>query len=87
MPASAPSDPSDVSEVIGRGPRGRRARFLLALAVLASAGLTALIWGLGHGARDQVARFKTQAASRGDLAVRVTATGTLQPVNQVDVGT
>ena len=87
MSASQPSSPSDVSEVIGRGPRGRRARILLSLAVLAAAGLTALIWGLGNGTRDQVARFKTQAASRGDLAVRVTATGTLEPVNQVDVGT
>jgi HlyD family secretion protein len=87
MSASQTSSPSDVSEVIGRGPRGRRARILLSLAVLAAAGLTALIWGLGSGTRDQVARFKTQAASRGDLAVRVTATGTLEPVNQVDVGT
>ena len=87
MSASQTSSPSDVSEVIGRGPRGRRARILLSLAVLAAAGLIALIWGPGHGTRDQVARFKTQAASRGDLAVRVTATGTLEPVNQVDVGT
>ena len=87
MSAPQTSSPSDVSEVIGRSPRGRRARILLSLAVLAAAGLIALIWGLGHGARDQGARFKTQAVSRGDLAVRVTATGTLEPVNQVDVGT
>lgn len=32
-------------------------------------------------------RFTTAEVERGDLAIRVTATGTLQPVNQVDVGT
>ncbi|MEJ2344000.1 MAG: efflux RND transporter periplasmic adaptor subunit [Gammaproteobacteria bacterium] len=32
-------------------------------------------------------RFQTAEARRGDLTVTVTATGTLQPVNQVDVGT
>ncbi|MBM4384738.1 MAG: efflux RND transporter periplasmic adaptor subunit [Deltaproteobacteria bacterium] len=30
--------------------------------------------------------FETEEVSRGDLVVRVTATGTLQPINQVDVG-
>jgi HlyD family secretion protein len=34
-----------------------------------------------------VLRFTTAEARHGDLTVAVTATGTLQPVNQVDVGT
>jgi HlyD family secretion protein len=32
------------------------------------------------------ARFRTEEATRGDLVVKVTATGKLQPLNQVDVG-
>lgn len=32
-------------------------------------------------------RYKTIPVTRGDLVVTVTATGTVQPVNQVDVGT
>ena len=30
--------------------------------------------------------FRTAPVQRGDLTVRVTATGTIQPLNQVDVG-
>jgi len=34
----------------------------------------------------QAARFRTEEATRGELVVKVTATGKLQPLNQVDVG-
>ncbi|WP_242482291.1 efflux RND transporter periplasmic adaptor subunit [Thiocystis violacea] len=37
--------------------------------------------------REDGLAFKTAEVSRGDLAVKVTATGKLQPVTQVDVGT
>jgi len=53
------------------------------LAVAAVAVIAALITGDGSGATGYV----TEEAHRGDLVVTVTATGTLQPVNQVDVGT
>ncbi|MDH4249116.1 MAG: efflux RND transporter periplasmic adaptor subunit [Deltaproteobacteria bacterium] len=33
------------------------------------------------------ARYETRVAKRGDISVKVSATGQLQPVNQVDVGT
>jgi len=79
--------PADVSEVIGRGLRRRRRPVVFALIALAAAGLIALVWGLGLGRPAQEIRYKTQAVTRGDLAVHVTATGTLEPVNQVDVGT
>lgn len=36
--------------------------------------------------KSQAQRFKTVEANRGDLTVTVTATGTLDPVNQVQVG-
>ena len=39
-----------------------------------------------HGNQEQV-RFRTQLTERGDLTVKVSATGQLQPVTQVEVGT
>jgi HlyD family secretion protein len=36
--------------------------------------------------RAEVVQFKTQRVDRGDLTVTITATGTLQPTNQVVVG-
>ena len=38
------------------------------------------------GANITELNFRTAAAERGDLTVTVTATGTIQPLNQVDVG-
>ena len=40
---------------------------------------------VGHP-NDPAVRYVTTEATRGDLTVTVTATGTLQPVNKVDVG-
>jgi len=52
----------------------------IALAVM----LIAWFW-LGRKSGSEV-QYQTQAAKRGDLTVMVSATGTLQPTNQVDVG-
>jgi len=57
------------------------------LAAVAVIGLVVLRWGLGLGTQDQAVHYKTQTVTQGDLEVRVTATGTLEPVNQVEVGT
>jgi HlyD family secretion protein len=38
------------------------------------------------GSRAAAARFRTEEVTRGELVVKVAATGTLQPLNQVDVG-
>jgi HlyD family secretion protein len=52
----------------------------VALAVV----LLVLLWlGLRSNAQAQ---YETQEVKRGNLTVRVSATGTLQPTNQVDVG-
>jgi HlyD family secretion protein len=55
-----------------------------ALAALGAALAIALIWGLQSGETET--RYETTAVRRGDLRVTVTATGTLQPINQVDIG-
>ena len=62
----------------------RRWRRLLLLAVLAlavAAGLYALVGGGG----EAPLRYVTEPATRGNLTVIVTATGTVQPTNEVEV--
>jgi HlyD family secretion protein len=68
----------------GRRKKPRRLRPLwIGLAVLVLVALAAA-WGLkGDG---QTVSYKTQPVTRGDLKVTVTATGNLEPTNQVDVG-
>lgn len=65
---------------------GRRPvwRWLAALAlILALAALAVYGW---HALTADGSLFRTEAARIGDLIVTVTATGTLQPTNQVEVG-
>ncbi len=64
------------------GPR-HRARFWL---LIAAAGLAAgaLVWWL-YPQSGATVRYRTAAAVRGDLVVLVTATGSVQPINKVDV--
>ena len=84
---SAQAPEGEVATALGLAPRPRRhwARYgLLALVLLALAGAASLWLGNGGG---EVPRYKTATVERGDLIVKVTATGQLQPVTQVDVGT
>ncbi|MGA7991044.1 MAG: efflux RND transporter periplasmic adaptor subunit [Thermoanaerobaculia bacterium] len=69
------------------GGRGwwRRSRLILLGLVLACVGLAA--FASFRGARRPSAPLvRTENAVRGDLTVRVSANGTLQPTNKVDVG-
>jgi len=67
-----------------RAPGNRRLTGLLALvAVLILAGGVA-VWLKSRGARGP--QFVTAPVTRGDITVTVTATGNLQPINTVDVG-
>jgi HlyD family secretion protein len=78
----------DISEVLGLDevPRGRRGvRFAVAaLALLVI--VVAVVW-YATTRNSAAVQYKTAPVTRGDLTVIVTATGTVQPVNQVDVGT
>jgi HlyD family secretion protein len=59
-----------------------RQRLYAAIAALAAVAL--LGWALrGNGER---VRYTTEPVRRGELSVTVTATGTLKPTNQVDIG-
>src|SRR5688572_20220061 len=78
----------DIATVLGleEKPRGRRLVRLGAAGLLLVTMIAALLW---YQARRDGAtvQYKTAPVTRGDLTVIVTATGTVQPVNQVDVGT
>ena len=90
MIAEPPAVAAEVARSIGLeggGPRRRRVlpwMLGLGLAAALGAGAFFLLW---EGDSPDQARFKTAEVSRGDLTVKVTATGTLQPMTQVDVGT
>ncbi|AKH20976.1 RND transporter [Sedimenticola thiotaurini] len=59
-------------------------KWLLLTAVLAVIAVTA--WQLFANGESQSVHYKTADVSRGSLNITVTATGTLEPVNQVEVG-
>ncbi len=65
--------------------RGRKAVFLAVILLTVSGGL---LWKFrSPGDAQDVSGFETEAVRKGRLKVVVSATGTLKPVNQVDVGT
>ena len=67
----------------GRG-RGRRRWMVAAVVVLAI--LAAGYFLFGRSGAEKGPGYVTQAATRGPLVVTVTATGNLEPTNQVSVG-
>lgn len=77
---------ADIHQLLAQGGNGRRRRvwWLLALILLLAGGVAAYLLD----ARQPVLpTYQTTPVQRGGFAVIVTATGTLQPVNQVEVGT
>lgn len=65
-------------------PRRRRPlRWLVVVVLVLVVGWALLAW---LGGDEATARYETQEVQRGDLRLLVTATGNLQPTNQVDVG-
>ncbi len=78
----------DIAQTLGVGntpsPGGRYWRWAVIAAAMALFAIGFFQWFDGSNA--PAIRYSTAAAIRSDLTVTVTATGTLQPVNQVDVG-
>ncbi len=79
---------SEIARGLGLDGSSRRQRHLKRWLVWSAAIGVAIIlvsvWPKGEN--GETVQFKTQEVQRGDLTVTVTATGTLQPTNQVDVG-
>jgi HlyD family secretion protein len=81
--AAAPQH--DVAGTLGLAVRGRGSRrwlrWVVVLALLAAA-----VYGWQRARVPEVPVYLTESPHRGELRATVSATGTLQPVNRVDVG-
>lgn len=63
--------------------RGPKRKLIIAAVIIATVALLTLLF---RGEEQKTPKFITAAVERGDLIITVTATGTLAPLNQVDVG-
>jgi len=83
-----PTDADDeLIAKLGLGRPGAKRRILRwAILLLVAGGIAAAIYYGVRGAANPPLGYRTEEARRGNLTVTVTATGTLQPRNQVDVG-
>ena len=82
-----PVAPADMQSALGLDADGkarprRRRRTYAAVAALVALGAGAWLW---LGQSEAVVRYTAQPVERGDMVVQVSATGTLQPLTQVDV--
>ncbi|MFC5769992.1 efflux RND transporter periplasmic adaptor subunit, partial [Thauera sinica] len=80
-----PTPPRAVPPTPPRRPPWRRAALLLAATALAG-GIVWLVWPKLVGKNDEQSKYQFVAVQRGDIEDVVTATGTLQPRDYVDVG-
>jgi len=79
--------PQDISTTLELKSASRRLGLRFWLLVLVTVAIAALAYYfLKSGGAAQQPSYKTEPVSRGDLTVKVSATGNLQPTNQVDVG-
>lgn len=65
--------------------RGGRRRWLYAGMLLLAAGAAAAWWQASGEAQPETASYRTVAIEPGSMTVEVSATGTLEPLTQVDV--
>jgi HlyD family secretion protein len=75
----------ELDRSLGQDNRWKRWVFWVIPAIVVVAVAVAMIIGKKSDKTDAV-QYRTQKAERGSLTVIVTATGTLQPTNKVDVG-
>jgi HlyD family secretion protein len=78
----------DIVQTLGIDQSSDRKKHLkrwLIVALLAIAGVTSAVVWKGTKKSNSM-QYQTQKVQRGDLTVNVTATGALEPTNQVDVG-
>lgn len=80
--------PPDALQALGLDPsqskKNRLKKWLFILALIPVTALLLFFWQRTQASNTMA--FKTKEATQGDLTVTVTATGNLQPTNQVDVG-
>lgn len=87
MTNDSQQNPSDMQQVLGReqGRPGQRWFKVVITAVVLGLAGAGYFYFTSNGSTEL--RYKTAKVTKGDLTVKVTATGVLEPVNQVEVGT
>ena len=79
---------SDIAHILGidkaSSKKKRLRKWLIVVLLAIGALITIAIWR-GSNKADSM-QYKTQEVQRGDLTVTISATGSLEPTNQVDVG-
>jgi len=88
MSVNGPDQKSDIKEVLnlGQGSSGRRRLRWVITALVVMVILALMAYTLLSSGEGPEFRYESAEVIKGDLTVTVTATGTLEPVNQVDVG-
>ena len=86
---STPETPTKIAQTLGldsssHAKKSRRKRILLIAVIVIVCLVAGWAWK-GHEG-GQTVRYETQAVQKGDLTVLVTATGDLQPTNEIEVG-
>lgn len=88
MKSSASSSAPSLAAIVGAaGPRrSPRRRLVIVGTVLVLVVLGGLFWTRARASQDRGPRFTTTPLSRGDIGLTITATGNLEPTNEVTVG-
>jgi len=87
--SQADTDRKDIEDVLGVGEKGRSGLFgrakwpILLVLVLAAGGAAYYLFGPGNSTSN--VQYRTDEARVGDITVIVTATGTVEPTNKVDI--
>lgn len=85
---TAATQSADIRQTLGINNASSSRRPILKWLAIVAVVLLAIfvVWKTLSNDSSQTVQYKTAEISRGKLSVTVTATGTLQPVNQVEVG-
>lgn len=86
QPTAVTADRSELDDFLGVKPPSRRGTILKWAAVAVGVVLLVLLLMRLFGSGAEATRYATDTVDRGNLTVTISATGNLQPTNQVDVG-
>ncbi len=84
-PVRQSSPNSEIGAVLASGRKSGRRRRVVTIAVVVVAALAGLGAWLMSGSGGPSVTYSTQPVTKGDLTVTVTATGTVQPTNEVSI--
>src|SRR5437773_9291456 len=79
---------TDIQSVLRADAGARRRRLWrrpLTWILVGLVAIAGLVWWTARGSESAIT-YKTAPVVRGDLTIKVAATGTVQPINQIEVG-